>query len=52
MTKVSRVQAVITSDENAELIKEASIQQRPISNLIRKYINEGVKRDKETRTKK
>lgn len=52
MTKVSRVQSVITQDENSELIKEAGYQQRTVSNLIRKYINEGVKRDKEVRIKK
>lgn len=52
MTKVTRVQAVLTNDEAADLIKEASLQQRPVSNLIRKYINECVKRDKSERCKK
>lgn len=49
MTKVNKVQAVLTDDETTELIKEASLQQRSISNLARKYINDGVKRDKEAR---
>ena len=45
MTKVNKIQVVMTLEENAELIKEAAGQQRTISNLARKYINEGVKRD-------
>lgn len=49
MTKVTKVQTVITTDEKARLIKEASLQQRPLSNLTRKYINEGVKRDEDIR---
>lgn len=52
MTKVNRIQSVITQDENSQLIREAGHQQRAISNLVRKYINEGVKRDKEAREKK
>ena len=49
MTKVNKIQAVVTIDENIELIKEASFQQRTVSNLVRKYINEGIKRDKSAR---
>lgn len=52
MTKVNRVQAVITQDENSQLIKEADLQQRTVSNLIRKYIIDGVKRDKLVREEK
>ncbi len=52
MTKVNRVQAVITHDEMSDLIKESSFQKRTISNMIRKYIIEGVKRDFELRGKK
>lgn len=46
MTKVRRVQSVITNDEQSELIKEAAYQKRNISSLIRKYITDGTKKDK------
>lgn len=42
MTKVSRVQAVITSDEHSSLIKEAAKQKRTVSSLIRWLITEGL----------
>lgn len=50
MAKVSKIQVVMTSEEIANLIKEAAHQQRPISNLARKYINEGIKRDEASKT--
>ncbi len=52
MTKVKRIQAVITDDEMLDLAKEAFIQKRTISNLIRKYVVDGVKRDKDLKEKK
>ncbi len=45
MTKVKRVQSVITDEELSDLIKQSGIQKRKLSNLIRKYIVDGVKRD-------
>jgi len=44
MTKVSRVQSVITSDEHAKLIKEAAKQKRTVSNLIRRILIDGLKK--------
>jgi len=50
MTKVNKIQVVLTTEEQGLLIKEAHKQQRTISNLARKYINEGVKRDMEVKS--
>lgn len=45
MTKVKRIQSVITEDEQSDLIKEAWFQKRNISSLVRKYIVDGTNRD-------
>lgn len=46
-SSIIKVQGVIPFDLNNELIRQSEIQQRPISNLIRKYIKEGIDRDNE-----
>lgn len=45
MTKIKRIQSVITEDEQSDLIKEAWFQKRNISSLVRKYIVDGTNRD-------